>query len=144
MPALQLAVCPNNAEVHIYKASPDSDPATWERLHVLKEHDQARWHRMRSPPTSPHVGLHTPSCGRRWGRGRLTGGRQLPAQPTGTHHGCAPKSTPRLTASAPPQVVSALDWAPSSNMLLSASHDRNIYVWTVRKTVASLSRQPAA
>lgn len=66
----QLAVCPNNAEVHIYKASPDSDPATWERLHVLKEHDQ---------------------------------------------------------------VVSALDWAPSSNMLLSASHDRNIYVWTAQK-----------
>ena len=38
----QLAICPNNAEVHIYKASPGSDPSTWERLRILKEHEQAR------------------------------------------------------------------------------------------------------
>lgn len=54
---LQLAFCPNNNEVHIYKASPDTDPSTWERLHILKEHEQVK---TRASPRSAHPSLLVP------------------------------------------------------------------------------------
>ncbi len=28
------------------------------------------------------------------------------------------------------QLISAIDWAPESNRIVSCSHDRNAYVWT--------------
>lgn len=61
-----VAVCPNNNEVHIYKASPAQD-SMWERVHILQQHDQ---------------------------------------------------------------LISGIDWGPISNKIVTASHDRNSYVWS--------------
>jgi len=36
----QLAVCPNNSEIHVYEATPADEPSRWERSAVLREHDQ--------------------------------------------------------------------------------------------------------
>ncbi|KAG0453145.1 hypothetical protein HPP92_025809 [Vanilla planifolia] len=57
-----IAICPNNAEVHIYKCTSEK----WERVHVLYKHDQ---------------------------------------------------------------IVSGIDWSSRSNKIVTASHDRNSYVW---------------
>ncbi|KAI0510073.1 actin-related protein 2/3 complex subunit 1B [Dendrobium catenatum] len=57
-----VALCPNNAEVHIYKFTMDK----WERVHVLFKHDQ---------------------------------------------------------------IISGIDWSLRSNKIVTASHDRNSYVW---------------
>ena len=35
----QVAVCPNNNEIHIYKATLPGGNGEWQRLHVLSEHD---------------------------------------------------------------------------------------------------------
>ncbi len=34
----QIAVCPNNNEIHIYKTNSSPDTDQWELLQVLKEH----------------------------------------------------------------------------------------------------------
>ncbi|XP_024402979.1 actin-related protein 2/3 complex subunit 1A [Physcomitrium patens] len=62
-----VALCPNNNEVHIYKASMDSN-SVWERVYVLEKHEQ---------------------------------------------------------------LVSGIDWAPKSNKIVTCSHDRNSYVWSL-------------
>lgn len=62
-----VAVCPNNNEVHIYKASPARE-SVWERVYVLQQHDQ---------------------------------------------------------------LISGIDWGPVSNKIVTASHDRNSYVWNL-------------
>ncbi|KAG0563649.1 hypothetical protein M758_8G046600 [Ceratodon purpureus] len=62
-----VAICPNNNEVHIYKASV-SPNAVWERVYVLDKHEQ---------------------------------------------------------------LVSGIDWAPKSNKIVTCSHDRNSYVWSL-------------
>ncbi|KAJ7552006.1 hypothetical protein O6H91_06G038200 [Diphasiastrum complanatum] len=64
-----VAVCPNNNEVHIYKALSFTD-SIWDRVHVLRKHDQ---------------------------------------------------------------LVSSIDWAPESNYIVTASHDRNSYVWNLEQ-----------
>lgn len=35
-----VALCPNNNEIHVVRVGKIADTTTWERLHVLKEHDQ--------------------------------------------------------------------------------------------------------
>lgn len=62
-----VAICPNNSEVHIYKASA-SPEAVWERVYVLEKHEQ---------------------------------------------------------------LVTGIDWAPKSNRIVTCSHDRNSYVWSL-------------
>jgi actin related protein 2/3 complex subunit 1A/1B len=34
-------VCPNSAEIHVYRCEPLGEPSRWERVAVLREHDQA-------------------------------------------------------------------------------------------------------
>ncbi|XP_057861255.1 actin-related protein 2/3 complex subunit 1A [Cryptomeria japonica] len=62
-----VAVCPNNSEVHIYKASPDGS-SIWNRIHILQKHDQ---------------------------------------------------------------LISGIDWGMRSNKIVTVSHDRNSYVWSL-------------
>lgn len=62
-----VAVCPNNNEVHIYKASPAPN-SVWDRVYVLQKHDQ---------------------------------------------------------------LIAGIDWGPVSNQIVTASHDRNSYVWNL-------------
>jgi len=33
------------------------------------------------------------------------------------------------------QIISALDWHPISNKIVSGSHDRNLFVWNFDRTV---------
>eukprot|EP00250_Pteridium_aquilinum_P006817 c16657_g1_i1 orf=82-1233(-) len=61
-----VAICPNNNEVHIYKASPAPE-SVWEKVYVLQQHDQ---------------------------------------------------------------LISGIDWGAISNKIVTASHDRNSYVWS--------------
>lgn len=124
--------------MHIYKASPDTDPSTWERLHILKEHEQVK-----APPASA---ARAPALFP--ARLAVTGATDHPPRPPAPPSGaarragaplCMPPHTRThqphpLSSAAPSQVVSALDWAAQSNKLLSCSHDRNLYVWTVRTT----------
>ena len=37
----QVAVCPNSVEIHVYRCEPLGEPARWERVAVLREHDQS-------------------------------------------------------------------------------------------------------
>ena len=37
----------------------------------------------------------------------------------------------RLHACLRLQLISALDWAPKTNRIVTCSHDRNAYVWTL-------------
>lgn len=65
-----VAVCTNNNEVHIYRASPDGN-SIWDRIYILQKHDQ---------------------------------------------------------------LVSGIDWGTRSNKIVTVSHDRNSYVWSLEGT----------
>ena len=62
--AVELAICPNNNEIHIYQ----KQGGTWVQAHILAQHDQ---------------------------------------------------------------LVTAVDWAHNTNRIVTASQDRNAYVWTL-------------
>eukprot|EP01018_Ginkgo_biloba_P030569 Gb_19067 [translate_table: standard] len=65
-----VAICPNNNEVHIYRASPDGS-SIWDRIQILQKHDQ---------------------------------------------------------------LVSGIDWSRRTNKIVTVSHDRNSYVWSLEGT----------
>jgi actin related protein 2/3 complex subunit 1A/1B len=70
----QLAICPNNNELHIYTNCQNPDSTQWQLSHVLRDHDL---------------------------------------------------------------LISAVDWCPVSNRIVTCSHDRNAFVWSYDESTST-------